>query len=201
MPAGDDSLSLPTPALVLKCERNAAEVGFELSTSEAVGRLLAVLAASVPPNGRILELGTGAGVGLAWISHGVGSRTDVIVRSVESDAALVASVRGLGWPATISIIEADALGEVAEPAGYDLVFADAQGGKLTGLELTVSALRPGGILIMDDMDPVPGDPFHVELFPAIEAAGTTVLQHPELVALRLDHGTGVVLAAKRADRP
>lgn len=51
---------------------------------------------------------------------------------------------------------------------------------------------------MDDMDPVPDNPFHTELFPAIEAAGKTVLGHPDLVAVRLEHGTGVILATKRS---
>ena len=45
----------------------AREAGFALSCEVGVGRLLATLAAGVRPGGRILELGTGAGVGLAWI--------------------------------------------------------------------------------------------------------------------------------------
>ena len=36
---------------------------------------------------------------------------------------------------------------------FDLVFADAPGGKWTGLDSTISALNPGGVLVVDDMDP------------------------------------------------
>lgn len=49
---------------------NARELGFEMSCDPPAGALLRVLAAAVPPSGRILELGTGAGVGLSWIVDG-----------------------------------------------------------------------------------------------------------------------------------
>jgi predicted O-methyltransferase YrrM len=50
----------------------ANELGFEQSCEADVGRLLAVLAAGVPGGGRILEIGTGAGVGTAWMVEGIG---------------------------------------------------------------------------------------------------------------------------------
>jgi demethylmenaquinone methyltransferase/2-methoxy-6-polyprenyl-1,4-benzoquinol methylase len=50
-----------------------------------VGGLIACLANAVPNGGRVLEIGTGSGVGLAWIVHRVGSGTDVEVLSVELD--------------------------------------------------------------------------------------------------------------------
>jgi predicted O-methyltransferase YrrM len=189
------------PPQVERCRQHAAELGFGLSTTDAVGHLLATLAAGVPAGGRILELGTGAGVGLGWIVHGLGDRADVTVRSVESDAALAESARALGWPPAVAIVHGDALDELRRADAYDLIFADAQGGKTEGLELTLAALAPGGVLVMDDMDPVPEDPFHTELFPAIDAAGEAVLRHPDLVAARLDHGTGVVVAVRRLNPP
>ena len=50
-----------------------------------MGRLLAALAAAVPSGGRVLEIGTGVGVGLAWLVHGLGARRDVEVVTVELD--------------------------------------------------------------------------------------------------------------------
>ena len=44
-----------------------------MACEPGVGRLLAVLAAAVPVYGRILEMGTGVGVGTAWIVYGLGS--------------------------------------------------------------------------------------------------------------------------------
>ncbi|WP_162824105.1 hypothetical protein [Peterkaempfera bronchialis] len=34
-----------------------------------------------------------------------------------------------------------------------LAFADAEGGKWSGLDRTLAALRDGGVLLLDDMDP------------------------------------------------
>jgi len=60
------------PELVDAASTSGSEAGFQYSSDERVGRLLAVLAASVPEHGRILELGTGAGVGTAWLVSGLG---------------------------------------------------------------------------------------------------------------------------------
>ena len=60
---------LPEPVR-LAAER-AERAGFTMSCDPRTGRLLAVLAAAVPANGRVLELGTGTGAGTAWITHGL----------------------------------------------------------------------------------------------------------------------------------
>lgn len=48
-----------TPPLVEEMAAAGAAAGFGLSCEPEVGRLLAVLAAAVPPGGAVLELGTG----------------------------------------------------------------------------------------------------------------------------------------------
>jgi len=68
------------PALVAAATSRARSAGFGLSCEPAVGRLLAVLAAHLPAGARVLELGTGAGVGTAWITWGLLPRTDVTVK-------------------------------------------------------------------------------------------------------------------------
>lgn len=62
------------PERVTAAVANARELGFEMSCDPGAGALLGVLAAAVPPAGRILELGTGVGVGLSWIVDGVTGR-------------------------------------------------------------------------------------------------------------------------------
>ena len=43
--------------------------------------------------------------------------------------------------------------EMLDSAGqFDLIFADAQGGKWDGLDRAIAALRPHGLLIVDDMN-------------------------------------------------
>jgi hypothetical protein len=80
--------ALPEPVR-LAIERTG-RAGFTMSCDRGTGRLLAVLAAAVPANGRVLELGTGTGVGTAWITHGLQGRADVEAVTVEIDATTAA---------------------------------------------------------------------------------------------------------------
>ena len=72
---------VPVPPLVAAALARASRTGFPMSCDTAVGRLLAVAAARLPEGARVLELGTGAGVGTAWIVSGLLPRTDVTVTS------------------------------------------------------------------------------------------------------------------------
>lgn len=117
---------LPEPVR-LATER-AERAGFSMSCDPGTGRLLAVLAAAVPANGRVLELGTGTGAGTAWITHGLQGRADVEVVTVEIDAATAALAAQYSWPSWVRLLTGDAV-EVTRGAGsFDLIFADAQGG-------------------------------------------------------------------------
>jgi predicted O-methyltransferase YrrM len=91
----------------------AARAGFTMSCDPGTGRLLAVLAAAVPPAGRILELGTGTGtgtgVGTAWITTALQDRTDVEVLTIEIDPATAAVAATGAWPEFVRFIVGDAL--------------------------------------------------------------------------------------------
>jgi predicted O-methyltransferase YrrM len=50
---------------------------------------------------------------------------------------------------------ADALAVLGEAGEFDLIFADAPGGKWEGLDRTIAALAPHGMLIVDDMTATP----------------------------------------------
>ena len=71
----------------------AADVQFEQNSEPTVGLLLRVLAAAVPDQGRILEIGTGCGIGTSWLVEGVEHRDDVEVVTVETDGSLVRRVQ------------------------------------------------------------------------------------------------------------
>ena len=58
----------PLPAALETIEARAAALGFDMNSDREVGLLLAALAAS-KPGGRVLELGTGCGLGAAWLLH------------------------------------------------------------------------------------------------------------------------------------
>ena len=187
------SETLP-PGVVEACQR-AAAAGFTLACEAGVGRLLAVLAAATQARGRILEMGTGVGVGTAWIVDGLADRRDVEVISVEMDPATAAIAARGHWPDCISLRVGDVLGLLSELGSFDLIFADAQGGKWEGLDRTIQALRPGGILLVDDMTP----PTWLNEAHRRKTADVrrTLLTHPALVAAELAEASGMILATRR----
>jgi len=86
------------PPLVEAAVDRARLAGFPVSCDPVAGRLLAVLAAHLPGEARVLELGTGTGVGTAWIVSGLLPRTDVTVLTVENDRETAPLAAGGAWP-------------------------------------------------------------------------------------------------------
>jgi demethylmenaquinone methyltransferase/2-methoxy-6-polyprenyl-1,4-benzoquinol methylase len=187
-----------TPELVRAAVERARAAGFAYSCDPAVGRLLATLAAAVPERGRVLEIGTGTGVGTAWLASGLLPRADVTVTTIERDPERARSAAATGWPVAVDVRAGDALELLPELGTYDLVFADAEGGKQVGLELTIAALNARGVLVVDDMVPAPGAVWDVEFAAKQEAVRRTLLGHERLVAVELaGHGSGVIVATAR----
>jgi predicted O-methyltransferase YrrM len=183
------------PELVAAAVARAAAAKFSLSCDPGVGGLLAVLAAHLPAGSRVLELGTGAGVGTAWIVSGLLPRTDVTVTTVERDARTALLASQGDWPGFVDLRLADALDVLGEGGTFDLIFADAQGGKWTGLDRTIAALRPGGLLVVDDMTPQPGWPAEQQAKQA--GVRQALLATARLTAVELSHGSGVILGTRR----
>lgn len=191
------------PPIVAAALDRAARAGFERSCEPGFGRLLAALAAAVPPGGRICELGTGVGVGLAWIVHGLEGRDDACVVSVELDDPTAEIARSWQWPRWAEVRTADALELLSSEGAFDLIFADAPGGKWTGLDRTIAALAPGGVLVMDDMALVmegeaASDDGRDEERRAKRSVRADVLGHPDLVAAELEAASGVLLGVRRS---
>ena len=184
------------PSVVVEAKARAARAGFRLSSEDGVGQLLSVLAGGVPEGGRVLEMGTGVGVGLAWIVSGLDGlgRSDVEVVSVESDARVVALAQAWSWPSWVRLVQGDSLTVLASFGTFDLVFADAHGGKWEGLDRTIGALRPNGVLLVDDMRPQQW--WSDGQRSMMEMVRRTLLGHPELDAIELDVGSGVILCTR-----
>ena len=66
----DDTTNLKPPAVVKELAQAAATLGFSMSSDRLTGSLLRTLVASKPA-GEILELGTGVGMGTAWLLAGM----------------------------------------------------------------------------------------------------------------------------------
>jgi demethylmenaquinone methyltransferase/2-methoxy-6-polyprenyl-1,4-benzoquinol methylase len=185
--------SLPT--LVTIALARATALGFTLSCGPEVGRLLATLAAGVPEGGRILEMGTGAGVGTAWLVMGLAGRGDVELVTIEMAPRLARAAAEGPWPPCVRMLTGNVLDRIDDLGRFDLIFADAQGGKWQGLDRTIAALTPGGVLVVDDMT-VP-DSADAEHRANQERVRRTLLTHADLVACELAAASGIMIASRR----
>ena len=188
------SAEVAAPPLVAAATARARQAEFPMSCDHAVGRLLAVLAAHLPEGARVLELGTGTGVGTAWIVSGLRERTDVTVVSVEKDPDTARAAAGGDWPSFVDLHCGDALEVLGNSGTFDLIFADAPGGKWDGLDRSMAALRPHGLLIVDDMTPEPDwtDSHRASQ----DKVRQTLLSAPELTATEMPVGSGVILSVR-----
>lgn len=185
------------PSSVARAKERANTLRFSASCIDDVGRLLATLAAAVPIGGRILEIGTGVGVGTSWLCSGLGGRTDVEVVSVEMDADLSDAARQEKWPSYVNLLTADALMVCSTLGTFDLMFLDASPVKHGHLQETLALLRQRGVMVIDDL--------HSDLKNTAEQQAKKdvlrrdVLHHPALQALELDWASGVILATRVVD--
>jgi demethylmenaquinone methyltransferase/2-methoxy-6-polyprenyl-1,4-benzoquinol methylase len=166
-----------------------------MSCDPAVGQLLAVLAAHLPAGAKVAELGTGAGVGTAWIASGLLQRTDVTVTTIENDPETAALAARGDWPSFVNLRCGEVLGMLAEGGQYELIFADAPDGKWHGLDQTIAALGPRGMLVVDDMTPMPSWPASQQT--AQDQVRHALLRAPQLITVKLAHGSGVILSTRR----
>jgi len=149
----------------------------------------------VPERGRILELGTGVGTGLAWLIDGLGERSDVSVTSVDLDPVIQSVAMRGEWPDSVHFELGDGAELLPGLGNFNLIFADAPGGKLHGLPRSIAALSPRGVLIVDDMDLSQHD--DPELCDALTGVRQSLLSAPELHSVELSLGSGVVFCVRR----
>ncbi len=147
------------PELVLAAERLARELGFPLTREEAgpdrhsaclpgVGRFLAVLAAGA---NSIAELGTGTGIGTAWMASAMPAGGRLV--TVEIDEGQAESARRLFGPG-VEVVTGDAAAEVASRGPFDLIFADCGVRDDASFGRLIDLLNPGGRIVMDNVTPV-----------------------------------------------
>jgi len=171
--------------------------GFAMSCVPEVGALLRTLAAGVRAGGSILELGTGAGVGLAWLVDGLGRRSDVRVTSVDTEPRMIALAHSQEWPGYVRLELADGIDVLRSGQKWNLIFADAPAGKWFGLDSTIESLADGGLVVFDDM--VPPDYLAESDRARFGEIREAVIGDSRLVSVELTDGSGIILAA-RAER-
>lgn len=188
------------PPLVTRALRLAEELEFRHSCTPEVGRLLRVLGSALG-EGVVAELGAGCGVGTAWIVGGLNPATPFV--TVERNPARAAAVRALfAEVPNVRVIEGD--WRAILPHGpFAMLFADVAAAKGTEAEAALATVRPGGLLVLDDLTPEErwgpeqraqwggGDPVRAFWLNDPRLVATEVLTTPEsavLLATRRDEG-------------
>ncbi|WP_374999690.1 O-methyltransferase [Aeromicrobium sp. CTD01-1L150] len=143
MSAPADVPELVASTLVLSRQR-----GFITSTRHETGRLLATLAAS--RSGTLAELGTGTGVGSAWLSSGAPREARIV--SAELDPALAEDVQRLFSDVeNVEIVSGD-WSTLEQYAPFSLLFVDVLE-VMAQIDVLADLLEPGGIAVLDDFVP------------------------------------------------
>jgi len=142
------------PPLVARAAQLAERFEFRNSCAIVYAPLLQMLAAQVR-GGVIGEMGTGVGVGTAWMAHAM--RSDSRIVTIEVDAQRANAAADLfADDGRVTVLHGDAL-ELAAHAPFDLVYCDAGPGKIDHQDVTVSMTRPGGLILLDDLSPTRTD--------------------------------------------
>lgn len=183
------------PPLARKCEAVAAENNFQVSSEPRTGALLRTLAAS-KPGGRMLELGSGVGVGSAWLLAGMDKASRLI--TVEREERNAAACRlQLAVDSRAEVINAEATEWLAQYSGppFDLVFADATAPKFERRDLLFQHLKIGALFIGDDL--LPQETWSPPHAPRVARFRQDILKEPMLVPTMLDWASGLLVAAYR----
>ena len=189
-----DLAYIELPALLSAVEAKSKGINFGMPSEPLLGALLRVLASS-RPGGRILELGTGTGIGTAWLLAGMNEQSVLV--SVDNNAEVQRiAAELLGHDARLKLVTED--GTIflrkQELCSFDLVFADAISGKYEALENALAVVKVGGFYVIDDMLPQPNWPDgHAEKVPALIER---LAARPDFLVLPLVWSSGVVIAVR-----
>ena len=146
-------LSNPRDPILREMEVLAAERSFPI-VGPQVGRILALLARAIGAR-RVIELGSGFGYSAYWFARAVGPAGQVVLTETAAEnAALAREFLGRGGLADRVRIEVGDALEIIDRIGgqFDVVFNDVDKEQYPRvLERAAAALRPGGLLISDNM--------------------------------------------------
>jgi len=168
---------------------------FQQISEDEVGVLLRLLVSS-KPKAKVLELGTGTGMGLAWIVDGLDTEGELI--SVEKDPTLLDIARQFfGEDPRIQLVneEASSWIEAHKDLQFDLIFADTWAGKFSDLELVLNMVKPNGFYLIDDLN-------YQAHWPKRHQEKVLFLVeklkcHPDFFTFPIDVGTGLLLLCRK----
>ena len=170
------------------------EIGFAMNSDVLTGSLLRTLAASKPA-GRLLELGTGCGLGTCWMLDGMDGASSLV--SVDNDARVQGiAAAELGADQRLELVPRDG-GDFLEHCDqrFDLIYADAWPGKFTHLEDALRLLNRGGVYLVDDLLPQPAWPDGHQ--PRVDALVAALEGLAGFQVTKLTWSTGLIIAVKQ----
>jgi predicted O-methyltransferase YrrM len=178
--------------------KDSEKIGFPMPSDERTGALLRTLAAARPA-ARILELGTGTGLSASWLLDGMDATSTLVSVDTNGNYQAIAR-RSLGQDSRIELITEDGLEFLNRTSDneFDLIFGDTWPGKYIGFDQVLRVLKPGGVLLFDDMLPQPNWPADHPAKVADLLEKIASLPSDQFATVRMSWGTGHVLITKRA---
>lgn len=193
---GETPPGLALPGRVQVALGAAGRLGFDRTSSLETGQLLRSLAAT-RPGGMFAELGSGTGAGAAWLLAGMNASSRLI--TAELDAARADAARAvLAGDGRATVLAGDWRRALAS-GPFDLIFSDCAPAKreTASLDLLVGALKPGGVLVLDNFSPPARLP---EALYAGDPEREALWAHPNLLCseVEVSRTERVILAVRRA---
>ncbi|HET9922325.1 MAG TPA: class I SAM-dependent methyltransferase [Ktedonobacteraceae bacterium] len=193
-----DIVELNPPAVLKDMEEATRAIDFTMGSDAQTGSLLRTLAAS-KPIGTLLELGTGTGLGTAWILDGMGPQAQLI--TVDRGETAPAVARGfLSSDPRVTFYTGDGaefLKTMREQGRlFDFIFADMHPGKFAQIDDALALLAPGGIYVIDDLLLLTS--WKEEHALLVHRLISTLEQRTDLRITKLNWSTGLIVATKIA---
>ena len=143
---------MKTPPLVIRAKAEAARLGLERSCLDEEGALLHVLAGR---RGlvRAGEIGTGTGVGAAWIVSALEPGTPFVTVELDEERAAAAAAV-FADDEDVHVLAGDWRRLLAAEAPFDFLFVDAGDAK-DDVDTVLGLLAPHATVVLDDfwLDP------------------------------------------------
>jgi len=168
------------------------DLQFTMNSDVLTGDLLRTLV-SAKPGGRVLELGTGCGLGTCWLLDAMDREARLV--SVDNDARVQAIARDvLGHDPRVLFHHEDG-GTFLERCrdSFDLIYADAWPGKYSHLDEALERLAAGGIYVIDDLLPQPNWPANHEVNVASLIERLAALEGFQWTSLEWSTGVGLLV--------
>ncbi|QWC85479.1 class I SAM-dependent methyltransferase [Nocardioidaceae bacterium] len=181
------------PAIVQRAFDLSRRSGFVSFCRNETGRLLASLAAS--RQGTLAEIGTGTGVGAAWLRSGLAPGAHLV--TAELDARLADTAAGVfaGDP-QVEVLAAD-WQSLVERGPFSLLFCDSSLAEASNPATLAELVEPGGVVVVDDFVATTTWPPLVD--GRVDTLRQAWLTHPDFVASQVlvTEDAAVVIASRR----